>query len=97
MNATMYGLRIALGITDRQRAVFITGSARVRGYKFFPGHFRHRGKNALVIDTARHQLPLDHSLTLGRKLRRRRRLLAATARCQNRYGQPLPNSLHSTT
>ena len=36
-------LRNGLAVADLQRPVFITGSARLRGHEFFPGHLRHRG------------------------------------------------------
>src|SRR5215470_4807485 len=55
-------------MTDWQRAIFITRSARFRGNKFFPRHFRHCSEDALVVDTSRDQLALDHELTLRGKL-----------------------------
>jgi hypothetical protein len=87
-------LRNSLTITNRQRAVFITGSSRFRGDKFFPWHFRHCSKYTVVVDSARHQLLLNHLLALGCEIGRWRRLLAATARHDRRKHQPLPNSSH---
>src|SRR6266576_2560903 len=91
------GLRNRLVVTNRQRAVFIAGSARVRWDEFFSRHLGHRIKHAFVFDIARPQLLLDHEFALSCELRASRRLLAACGSGETGDHQPLPNSLHPDT
>src|SRR6266403_1878157 len=91
------GLRNRLVVTNRQRAVFIAGSARVRRDEFFSRHLGHRIKHAFVFDIARLQLLLDHEFALSCELRASRRLLAARGSGKTGDHQPLPNSLHPDT
>jgi hypothetical protein len=84
-----------LAVSNRQRSIFITGSARVLGDEFFPWHLRHRGEHVFVVDTAPHQLLLNHSLTLRCKIENWRGFLPATARGKRCENQKLQSSSHT--